>query len=290
MSFNDYGERVRNNARRGIELNEKEGNKCGTLVGKQRAQQLAAGQNVSIDTVKRMYSYLSRARVYYDANNTTECGTISYLLWGGPAALAWSRNKLRELGEIELEKDQVLIDGRIAYKDKATAERVAREMGCKGSHEHTKDGVTYHMPCATHDRYAEIGPKGGVKGSPKAPKSDTPNPNPKRGGAGDASSERTAKVPKDVDKILQKKSDDFNERYKEKLGYGVSVSKLRAVYKRGVGAFQTSHSPAVKSERQWALARVNAFLYLVKNGRPENKKYTQDNDILPKGHPKSDKA
>jgi hypothetical protein len=31
------------------------------------------------------------------------CGTISYLLWGGKAGLAWSRNKLRELGELELE-------------------------------------------------------------------------------------------------------------------------------------------------------------------------------------------
>jgi hypothetical protein len=30
-------------------------------------------------------------------------------------------------------------------------------------------------------------------------------------------------------------------------------------------------------------------LYLIKNGRPQNKKYTGDNDLLPKGHPKSDK-
>jgi hypothetical protein len=48
-----------------------------------------------------MYSYLSRAETYYDESDTTACGTISYLLWGGKSALSWSRNKLKELGELE---------------------------------------------------------------------------------------------------------------------------------------------------------------------------------------------
>ena len=88
---------------------------------------------------------------------------------------------------------------------------------------------------------------------------------------------------------LKKKSDDFNERYKEKLGYGANVGTLKAVFQRGLGAFNTSRSPRVSSPSQWAFARVNAFLYLVKNGRPQNPKYTGDNDLLPKGHPKSEK-
>ena len=77
--------------------------------------------------------------------------------------------------------------------------------------------------------------------------------------------------------------------YKEKLGYGVTVGQLKAVFQRGVGAFSTSHSPKVKSATQWAMARVNAYLYLVKNGRPQNPKYTTDYDLLPKKHPKSKK-
>lgn len=100
-SYSDYGEGVRNNAKQGIELNAKNKNKCATNAGKIRAQQLAQGKPISVETIKRMYSYLSRAEVYYDPNKTKECGTISYLLWGGKAALGWSRNKLRELGEIE---------------------------------------------------------------------------------------------------------------------------------------------------------------------------------------------
>ena len=38
--------------------------------------------------------------------------------------------------------------------------------------------------------------------------------------------------------------------------------------------------------KQWAMARVNAYLYLLKNGRPQNKKFVQDNDLLPAKHPK----
>ena len=101
-SYSDYGQEIRNNAKRGIELNDKVGNKCATQTGKVRAQQLADGEPISLDTVKRMYSYLSRAEVYYDETDTTACGTISYLLWGGKSALSWSRNKLKQLGEIDV--------------------------------------------------------------------------------------------------------------------------------------------------------------------------------------------
>ncbi len=100
-SYSDYPQSVRNNAKRGIELNEKNGNKCATQTGKVRAQQLAKGEPISLDTIKRMYSYLSRAEEDYESADTNDCGNISYLLWGGKSALGWSRNKLRELGEID---------------------------------------------------------------------------------------------------------------------------------------------------------------------------------------------
>ena len=239
-TYGDYGQGVRNNAKRGIELNKKVNNKCATSVGKIRAQQLSRGEKLSVSTIKRMYSYLSRAETYYDPNDTKACGTISYLLWGGKSALSWSRNKLRELGEIDL---------------------------------------------------AEVDSEGNVVKSPKAPKSDTPNKSPKGKGSakGDASGKTGAKVSAKDKETLKKKSDEFNEKYKEKLGYGVTVGVLASVFQRGLGAYNTSHSPNVKSASQWAFARVNAFLYLVKNGKPQNAKYTTDYDLLPKKHPKASK-
>jgi len=96
-SYTDYPSGVSNNAKRGVELNEKVNNKCATQVGKVRAQQLAQGKAISVETIKRMYSYLSRAEEYYDENDTKACGTISYLLWGGKAGLRWANKKLKEL-------------------------------------------------------------------------------------------------------------------------------------------------------------------------------------------------
>ena len=105
-SYADYGDEIKNNAKRGIELNEKNNNKCATQTGKVRAQQLADGESISVETIKRMYSYLSRAETYYDETDVNACGTISYLLWGGKSALSWSRNKLKELGVLEEEEAQ----------------------------------------------------------------------------------------------------------------------------------------------------------------------------------------
>jgi len=96
-SYSDYPSGVKNNAKRGLELNEKVNNKCATQVGKVRAQQLAQGKPISKETIKRMYSYLSRAEEYYDESDTKACGTISYLLWGGKAGLRWANSKLKEL-------------------------------------------------------------------------------------------------------------------------------------------------------------------------------------------------
>jgi hypothetical protein len=96
-SYSDYPKSVSNNAKRGIELNEKVKNRCATQVGKVRATQLAQGKPVSVETIKRMFSYLSRAEVYYDKGDTESCGYISYLLWGGKSAKSWAESKLNSL-------------------------------------------------------------------------------------------------------------------------------------------------------------------------------------------------
>lgn len=100
QTFADYPNQAKENARKGLELNEAVGNKCATAVGKTRANQISNGEGLSLDTLKRTYSYLSRAEVYYDANDTEACGTISYLLWGGKAMKSYCESKLKELNEL----------------------------------------------------------------------------------------------------------------------------------------------------------------------------------------------
>ena len=103
-SYNDYPQSAKDDAERGIKLNEKIGNKCATQVGKVRAQQIMNGENISKETIKRTYSFLSRAAEYYNPEDTEACGTISYLLWGGESMLRWCESKMnnedfKELGK-----------------------------------------------------------------------------------------------------------------------------------------------------------------------------------------------
>lgn len=103
-SYSDYPEGVRSNAKKVLEYTEENGwGSCGTPIGKQRANQLANGEPISVDTIKRMYSYLSRHKIDLESSASygDGCGRLMYDAWGGKAALGWSRNKLRELGELE---------------------------------------------------------------------------------------------------------------------------------------------------------------------------------------------
>lgn len=103
-SYSDYPDGVKNNAKRALEFADKNGwGSCGTPVGKQRANQLAKGQPISVDTIKRMYSFLSRHEKDLEVSKTYNdgCGKLMYDAWGGKAALGWSRNKLRTLGLLE---------------------------------------------------------------------------------------------------------------------------------------------------------------------------------------------
>ena len=165
-SYSDYPSGVKNNAKRGLELNEKVDNKCATQVGKVRAQQLAQGKPISEETIKRMYSYLSRAEEYYDEGDTKACGTISYLLWGGKAGKRWAESKLKELGVLELASEVIndsmaIIDDRLAYATKELAIKAAQDIGCDKYHTHEFEGKTWFMPCEQHsvDMYGKC-PKG----------------------------------------------------------------------------------------------------------------------------------
>jgi hypothetical protein len=70
---------------------------AGTNVGWTRAAQLAKGEEVSMDTVKRMYSYLSRHAVDKKGQNfgndeKPSKGYVMWLAWGGDPAYKWAKN------------------------------------------------------------------------------------------------------------------------------------------------------------------------------------------------------
>lgn len=91
-------------------------------------------------------------------------------------------------------------------------------------------------------------------------------------------------------KAIQNKVDSHNKTHGNDKRKRATPSMLKKVYLRGAGAFSTSHRPSVTSRAQWAMARVNAFLYLLSNLKPKRSAYISDNDLLPKSHPRSSSA
>ena len=98
--ISDYPEGVKNAAKKAVDWAEKNGwGSCGTAVGKTRASQLAKGENISVDTLKRMYSYLSRHKDDLTSSKSYDegCGKLMYDAWGGEAALTWAERKIKSL-------------------------------------------------------------------------------------------------------------------------------------------------------------------------------------------------
>jgi len=115
--------------------------------------------------------------------------------------------------------------------------------------------------------------------APKKDQKTGSSKNPK----GSASGSRGGiKISDQAVKSLENMRDKHNDRYNAK-SKKVDMGTLKAVFRRGAGAFSVSHRPGM-NRTQWGLARVKAFLKLVGTGE-RKKAYNTDLDLLPKGHP-----
>jgi hypothetical protein len=73
---------------------------------------------------------------------------------------------------------------------------------------------------------------------------------------------------------LKEKVSDHNEKSDKK----VSLSQLKKIYRRGLGAFSSSHRPG-QNRNSWAMARVNMFLKMVRGGKVKDSYRAADQDI-----------
>ena len=150
------------------------------------------------------------------------------------------------------------------------AEARAEELGGKPSHhEHEFDGEVVYMPFESHDEYEQA-----IEESKYHQEDD------------DKHKQMSARLRK----ALKKKVDDHNKEVNNASSKRTTVATLFKVYERGIGAYRTNPSsvrPNVSSPEQWAMARVNSYLYALKNGKFRSGKH--DTDLLPEGHPMSSK-
>ena len=197
-------------ARKGLAWREEYG-RGGTRVGATRARQIIADENLSDETVKRMYSFFSRHEVDKQAEGFKQGedgypsnGRIAWALWGGDAGFRWSKSKVNQM--------------------------------------------------KNEDRDLEV------------------------------------LETRDTEDTLREKAREHNEDVGDNPAKRTSYSTLQKVYNRGIGAYNTNPSsvrPNVSSKEQWAMARVNNFLRVLKTGKYKSGKH--DTDLLPEAHPLSTK-
>ena len=77
-----------------------------------------------------------------------------------------------------------------------------------------------------------------------------------------------------VTTALKNKVKKHNEKYSKKVTLGM----LKKIYRRGAGAFSTSHRPG-QTRGSWAMARVNMFLKMVRGGKVKKSYRAADQDV-----------
>ena len=112
-SYNDYPAAAKKNAQMAIDWKEKYGRDevpAGTPVGWARAHQLAKGEKISAETVKRMSAFnrhRKNSKIAPEHKDTPwkDNGYVAWLIWGGDAGVDWAMEKSKEIDAIEEVKE-----------------------------------------------------------------------------------------------------------------------------------------------------------------------------------------
>jgi hypothetical protein len=104
----------------------------------------------------------------------------------------------------------------------------------------------------------------------------------KEGSSKDLKSAKKIELSDSTIEAIKNKVDKHNEKYPKKK---ITIDSAKAVVRRGMGAYSTSYRPTISggkpnSRVAWGLARLNAFLYKIVNGKSKSGKYSQDNDLI----------
>ena len=111
-SYNDYPAAAKKNAKKALDWRDEHGRDevdAGTAVGWTRANQLAKGEKISADTVKRMASFNrhrknSSIKPELKATPWKDKGYVSWLIWGGDEGVDWAMKKSKEIDNMKESK------------------------------------------------------------------------------------------------------------------------------------------------------------------------------------------
>ena len=110
MPFSDYPQAATDNANRALKHREEYDSQCGTPVGWETARILSEREAISVERLPRIYSFLSRAKVYdqgdfFDSEKNEICGSVMFAAWGGDEMLVWAEETYKNSEEYKMEHD-----------------------------------------------------------------------------------------------------------------------------------------------------------------------------------------
>ena len=116
-TYNDYPAAAKKNAQMAIDWKEKYGRDevpAGTPVGWARAHQLAKGEKISADTVKRMSAFNrhrknSKIAPEHKDEPWKDNGYVAWLIWGGDEGVDWAIEKSKEIDAMKESKEMKYI-------------------------------------------------------------------------------------------------------------------------------------------------------------------------------------
>lgn len=117
------------------------------------------------------------------------------------------------------------------------------------------------------------GPKSGAQTPAKPSEKKKGSSKNKPGSAGEKGGKIT--FSEKVINALKQKVSEHNKKHPSKK---VTLGQLKKVYRRGAGAFSSSHRPGM-SRGGWAMARVNMFLKMKRGGKVKDSYRKADQDI-----------
>jgi hypothetical protein len=120
---------------------------------------------------------------------------------------------------------------------------------------------------------ARSGPKSSAQ-TPSKPSERRKGSSKNKPGSAGSKSDKAIEFSKKVIEALKNKVKEHNSKNKKK----VTLGQLKKVFRRGAGAFSSSHRPG-QSRVSWAMARVNMFIKMVSGGKVKDSYKKADSDI-----------
>ena len=105
-SYNDYPKGARENAQRVLRWIDEYGRdvvSAGTRVGLARANQIAKGENLTLETLKRIKAFFDRhienreIKPEYKGKPYLDKGYASWLMWGGDPMYTYVKSKIKQI-------------------------------------------------------------------------------------------------------------------------------------------------------------------------------------------------